>query len=245
MTEERAAVHGSVAGRVWRVGVTMAAVVVVEALVCGVAALPVVGGWWWLAGRTTGYPALDAAFVSLLLVPSYVGFALALLVVSPAATWLTGARTPPEAQMRIAEAGWPLMRWVRYMAATHVVRTLAFPLLRGTQLWTLYLRLNGATVGRRVFVNSLAISDHNLLELGDDVVIGGDVHLSGHTVERGVVVTAPVRLGPGVTIGLGSVVEIDVEVGAGAQIGALSFVPKHARIEAGAVYAGAPVKRIR
>ena len=57
------------------------------------------------------------------------------------------------------------------------------------------------------------MSDYNLIECGDDVVIGGGVHLSGHTVEAGVVKTAPVRLGNKVTIGLGSVVEIGVEIG--------------------------------
>jgi acetyltransferase-like isoleucine patch superfamily enzyme len=245
MTENRAAGHGSAAGRAWRVGVTMAAIVLVEALVCGISALPVVSAWWWLAGRTTGHPALDIAVVSLLLAPSYVAFAVALIFVSPAATWLTGARTPAPAEMRIAEASWPLMRWARYMSATHVVRTLAGPLLRGTQVWTFYMRLNGARIGRRVFVNSLAVSDHSLLDFGDDAVIGGDVHLSGHTVEHGTVITAPVRLGPHVTIGLGSVVEVGVIVGAHGQVGALSFVPKHTVIEEGAVYAGVPVKRIK
>jgi acetyltransferase-like isoleucine patch superfamily enzyme len=95
-----------------------------------------------------------------------------------------------------------------------------------------------------VYVNSLAVTDYNLLEFGDDVVIGDDVHVSGHTVESGVVKTAPLRLGNNVTIGLGSVIEIGVEAGDGCQVGALSFVPKHARLEAGAIYAGIPAQRI-
>jgi len=95
-----------------------------------------------------------------------------------------------------------------------------------------------------VYINTLFISDHNLLEIGDEVVIGSEVHMSGHTVERGVVKTAPVRLGREVTVGLGSVIEIGVTAGAGCQIGALSFVPKHAELSAGAVYVGAPVRRL-
>ena len=73
-------------------------------------------------------------------------------------------------------------------------------------------------------------------------MIGGEVHLSGHTVEAGVVKTAHVRLGRGVTIGLGSVIDIDVEIGDKAQVGALSVVPKHSRLEAGVVYVGIPVR---
>jgi carbonic anhydrase/acetyltransferase-like protein (isoleucine patch superfamily) len=82
--------------------------------------------------------------------------------------------------------------------------------------------------------------DYNLLEFGDGVVIGDAVHVSGHTVEAGVVKTARVRLGPNVTIGLCSVIEIGVEIGADAQVGALSFVPKYTRLPGGVVYVGAP-----
>lgn len=68
--------------------------------------------------------------------------------------------------------------------------------------------------------------------------------MSGHTVEAGVVKTASVRLGRDVTIGLGSVIDIGVTVGPHSQVGALSLVPKYTTLEADAVYAGIPVKRI-
>jgi non-ribosomal peptide synthetase-like protein len=137
-----------------------------------------------------------------------------------------------------------VLLWARSMVATHMVRVFAGTLFRGSPVWTTYLRLAGARLGRRVYVNSLAVTDYNLLEFGDDVVIGDDVHLSGHTVEGGVVKTARLRLGSHVTIGLGSVLEIGVEVGDGCQLGALSFVRKHTRLEAGAVYAGIPAHRL-
>ena len=146
--------------------------------------------------------------------------------------------------MRIADLEWPLLHWVRCMVAIHLVRFFAGTMFRGSPIWTAYLRLNGARLGRRVYVNSLAVSDHNLLEFGDGVVIGGDVHISGHTVERGMVKTGTVYLGRHVTIGLGSVVNIDVDIGSDTQVGALSLVPKHTRLEGGSVYVGIPVKRV-
>jgi acetyltransferase-like isoleucine patch superfamily enzyme len=100
-----------------------------------------------------------------------------------------------------------------------------------------------ARIGRGVH-RLLFVSDHKLLEIGDDVVIGSEVHMSGHTVEAGVVKTAPVRLGREVTIGLGSVIDIGVTVGARSQVGALSLVPKYTTLDADAVYAGIPVRRI-
>ncbi|MBI2186381.1 MAG: hypothetical protein HYU37_04575 [Acidobacteria bacterium] len=89
------------------------------------------------------------------------------------------------------------------------------------------------------------MNDHNLLEFGDRVVIGGGVHLSGHTVEHGVVKTAAVRLGDHVTIGLGTVVGIGVDAGPRCQVGALSFVPKFSRLKAGVTYVGTPVRELR
>jgi acetyltransferase-like isoleucine patch superfamily enzyme len=228
----------------WRVGCTLASIVVVEAVACGVAALPVVVFWSELTPSITSDGLVRAVVFSLLLVPSYLAFAMCLMATSALANRVTGARTPPNASMPISEMGWPLMRWARYMVASHVVRALAGGIFRGSPIWTAYLRLNGATIGRRVYVNSLCVSDHNLLEFGDDVVIGGEVHLSGHTVEAGIVKTGRVCLGRNVTIGVGSVIDVGVTVGDETDVGALSVVPKHTVLEPGGAYAGIPARRI-
>ena len=144
----------------------------------------------------------------------------------------------------MSDLDWGLLNWSRYMVSTHVVRVLVGTFFRSSPLWTWYLRLNGATIGSGVYINSLSISDHNMLEFGDGVVIGESVHMSGHTVEGGVVKTGRVRLGRGVTVGLGSMVAIGVEAGERCQIGALSVVPKNTKLEPGAIYAGVPVRKI-
>ncbi len=231
-------------GALWRLGWAIVTICIVQGLVCGLSVLPVLLLWSGLVQWTAGSPAARLVIFSLSVVPSYVLFAFALMMLSALSTRVTGWRTRPRAEMRIADMDWALLTWARYMAAIHVVRFFAGTLFRGSPIWTAYMRLNGARLGHRVYVNSLAVSDHNLLEFGDDVVIGGDVHLSGHTVEGGVVKTGTVRLGRNVTIGLGTVINIDVDIGSDCQVGALSFVPKHTRLEGGAVYAGIPVRRI-
>jgi len=223
-----------------RIAWTIATLVVVQAVVCGVSAVPAVLVWHQAAAASEPDSVLRWMLFSIAIVPSYVLFALCLTIVSPLAMRLLRWYTPPDAALRIADLDWELMRWVRFGASIHLVRIIAGTLFKGTPIWTFYLRLNGARLGKRVYVNSLAVSDYNLIACGDDVVIGGSVHLSGHTVESGVVKTARVRLGSHVTIGLGSVVEIGVEIGSHAQVGALSFVPKFAKLEGGRVYAGAP-----
>jgi serine acetyltransferase len=228
-----------------RIGWTIVTLAVVQTLVCGAAFLPVVLIWWLTWPLTESSGALRAAAIGAGVLPSYALFTVLLMFVSAVTVRTLNWRTPANVEMRIADVEWPLLQWVRSMVATHIVRLLAGALFRGSPLWTAYLRLAGARLGRRVYINSLSVSDYALLEFGDDVVIGDGAHLSGHTVEGGVVKTAPLRLGSNVTIGLGSVIEIGVTAGDGCQVGALSFVPKYARLDAGATYAGIPAVRIR
>jgi acetyltransferase-like isoleucine patch superfamily enzyme len=224
----------------WRIVWTLVTLIAVETLVCALSILPVVVVWYLLQDIVPSSPAVRLFVWSLAIVPSYAAFALLLMVIAPGAIRLAGWKTPADAHMRIADMDWALLRWVRYGASIHLVRIVAGSLFRGTPMWTTHLRLSGARLGKRVYVNSLSVSDYNLLDFGDDVVIGGGVHLSGHTVEAGVVKTARIRLGRNVTIGLGSVIEIGVEIGPDVQVGALSFVPKYAKLKGGVTYAGAP-----
>jgi acetyltransferase-like isoleucine patch superfamily enzyme len=228
----------------WRMATTMVSIVVEQGLVCALALTPVVVIWTYVTSWLPEFALLRAAVFSAMLVPSYIAFALCLMVLSGLATRATGTVTPADTEMRIAEMSWPLMCWARHMIRLHIVRVCAGTLFRGSPIWTAYLRMNGARIGRRVYVNTVHISDYNLLEFGDDVVIGSEVHISGHTVEAGVVKTGRVRLDRNVTIGLSSVIEIGVEIGPNSQIGALSFVPKHSKLPGGSVYAGIPVRRL-
>lgn len=233
--------------RTWRVVWTIASIFVVESLVFGLAVLPAVLFWQLIQHWPLPRPQetlIEPLVIAMTLVPSYLVFAVALIVLSAWSTKLLGWRTAAGGAWAIADLEWPLLGWARYMISTHVVRVLVGTFFRGSPLWTWYLRMNGARIGRGVYVNSMSISDHSLLDFGDGVVIGESVHLSGHTVERGVVKTGPVALGPGVTVGLGAIVGIGVVAGERCQIGALSVVPKYTRLEAGATYAGVPVRRI-
>lgn len=217
----------------------------VELIVCGLSALPVVILWFQLARGLGSNPRLRIPVLSGALIPSYIIFALLLLFLSPLAMRLLGWRTPPQAEMRIADLDWELMHFVRFAAANHVVRVLAGTFFRASPIWTAHLRLAGAQLGRRVYINSLELNDYNLLNFEDDVVIGAGAHLSGHTVENGIVKTGAVHLGRNTTVGVNSIVEIGVTTGPNCEIGAISFVPKNATLEADAIYAGIPVKRIR
>ena len=228
--------------RALRVGWAALSVLLVQSALIALAALPSFLLLEWLARSSAG-PARPVVLLCAF-GPAYVLFAVCFMILSPLTMRGLGWRTPADAKLRIAHMDWPLLDWARYLASAHLVRLLAGGVLRATPLWTMYLRLNGARIGRAVYVNSLEVMDHNLLELEDGVVIGAGAHLSGHTVEAGFLKTGTVHVGRYVTIGVGSVVGIDVTIGAGTQVGALSFVPKHSHLAEGALYAGIPVQRI-
>ncbi len=226
---------------VWAIG----SMLMIETLVFGLSGLPAFLFWTWaLSWATPPWPLVRPLVLAMSLVPAYLVFATTLVILSAASTRAFGWRTAPDGAWRLADLDWGLLNWSRYMISTHVVRVLVGTFFRSSPLWTWYLKLNGAQIGRGVYINSLSISDHNMLEFGEGVVIGESVHLSGHTVEGGVVKTGRVRLGRGVTVGLGSMVGIGVEAGDRCQIGALSVVPKHTRLAADTIYAGVPVRRI-
>lgn len=233
------------AGAVIRVLWAVLSCFVVESIVFGISVLPAVLFWeWHLHWNLPGPFWIRVTLLSMAFIPAYILFVFSLMILSAMATRIFGWRAPDNSEMPINNPDWPLLNWGRYSISTHLVRIFAGPLFRATPVWTMYMRLNGARLGHRVFVNSLGVMDHNLLEFGNDVVIGSDVHLSGHTVERGIVKTAKVRLGDRVTVGASSIVEIGVEAGTGCQIGALSFVPKFLTLEAEQTYAGIPVRRV-
>lgn len=231
-------------GRRARVFWTFLSGLIVETLVFALASLPAALIWTAALPLVRGPLYARLALFALTLVPTYLLFTFGLMVYTALATRWLGWRAVPDSEMELAEVGRPLMNMVRGAALHHFVRIFAGTLYRGTPAWTFYIRLNGARVGRQVYVNTLSIGDCSLLEIGDGSVIGSDVHVGGHWVERGSMRTGRVKLGRNVMIGNGSVVGIGVTIGDNVQVGALSVVPKGVSLEADGVYVGSPARRI-
>ena len=227
-----------------RFGWTVITAFVALSIIFGVSVLPAVAFIEWHTRWGLDPWWLRIIVLAMALLPTYIIFIVMLMATSALATRVLGWRPPKQGDFRITDLPWEICDWARYMIISHLVRTFAGPLFGTTPLWVWYMRWNGATVGKQVWVNSLGVTDHCLLELGDDVVIGSDVHLSAHTVERGHVRFAPVRIGRGSTIGVGSHVEIGADIGAGCQVGSLSMVPKYAQLDGPATWVGVPVHRI-
>jgi non-ribosomal peptide synthetase-like protein len=211
------------------------------ALLLGVALWPAVALWSFAEARLPATGALRALGLGVALSAGYLVFGLALLLVLPVARWVTFAPGTKEGRFPFLSLG--TWRWASYNALTLVLRFSFVNWIRVTPLLPLFHRLMGARIGKRVHINTAVVADQNLIEIGDDTVIGGDVTLVCHVAERGQLVTAPVRIGRGVTVGLMAVILPGCTIGDGAVIAAGAVLSKGARVGPGEVWAGVPARR--
>jgi non-ribosomal peptide synthetase-like protein len=211
-------------------------------VLCGIALVPAVALLSWATAALP--PAGLARWLGLGLAGAagYFAFGLALVVVLPVARWVTFARGTPVGRFPYLSV--PAWRWASYNALTLILRFAFVNWIRLTPFLVLYHRLMGAKIGRRVQINTAVLADQNLIEIGDDTVIGGDVTLVCHAAERGRLVTAPIRIGRGVTVGLMAVIFPGCTIGDGAVIAAGSVLSKGARVGPGEIWVGVPARRV-
>ncbi len=135
--------------------------------------------------------------------------------------------------------------WTGYNCMILVANSAFLDVFRLSPFQILFYRLMGAKIGERVIVNTAGLADLSMLEIGNDVLIGGGVALICHASERGFLKLAPTKIGNNVSIGLGSVIMPDVEIGDGASIAPCSLVPKGMRIPPKGVWGGNPLRDLR
>jgi non-ribosomal peptide synthetase-like protein len=212
------------------------------ALILGVALAPAIALLGWAEARLPEAGAARAVGLGVAIAGGYFVFGLALLLVVPAARWVTFARGTPVGRFPYLSFG--AWRWASFNALTLMLRFTFVNWIRVTPFLPFYHRLMGARIGRRVQINTAVIADQNLVEIGDDTVIGGDVTLVCHSAERGKLVTAPVRIGRDVTIGLMAVVFPGCVIGDGAIVAAGAVLSKGPRVGPGEIWAGVPARRV-
>jgi non-ribosomal peptide synthetase-like protein len=171
----------------------------------------------------------------------YFTFTLCLVVVAGVFRRLTFARSPLGTFPYYSVKG---IQWASYNAIILLVRYACINWLRVTPFIVVFHRLMGMKIGRRVQINTAVIGDSNLIEIGDDTVIGGDVTLVAHSAERGNLVTGRVKIGSNVTVGLMAMIMPGVEIGDGAVVAANAFLAKDTKVGPGEVWAGIPARPI-
>ena len=111
----------------------------------------------------------------------------------------------------------------------------------GTPLMPMYLRAMGAKVGRDVWFETLAVTEFDLVHLGDGCVVNRGACVETHLFHDRLMRTGPATLGPGSTLGPNSAVLPDTTLGECCSVGARSFVMRGEQLPAHTRWHGAPV----
>jgi len=206
----------------------------------GLALWPAVLLWQRVEAALPAEGALRVPALTIAAVAAYFVAGLALLLIVPVARWVLFATGTPVG--RFPYLSWGAYRWASYNALTLLVRFSFINWIRVTPFLPLFHRLMGMKVGRRVQFNTAVVADQNLIEVGDDSVVGGDVTLVCHAAESGALVTAPTRIGRRVTIGIMAVILPGCTIGDDAVVAAGAIVTKGTVIEPGEIWAGIPAR---
>jgi len=145
------------------------------------------------------------------------------------------------------DASFTVLRWLIYSGIYTIVHTTIMPMVRMTWFANLFFRLLGCRMGKRVFLNTWTLNDPYLIELGDDVIVGGGAELSCHIYEKGRLILDRIRIGSGSLVGANCYISPGVTIGEKCVIGLGSVVRRGKRIPDGAHYtslAGLPVREM-
>jgi acetyltransferase-like isoleucine patch superfamily enzyme len=187
-------------------------------------------------GPATYYPALGAT-----LVLSYITYGLFLILIAPLFNLLLGGRLSAWRGPQVSPGA---LRWYVHATLTLLPRLTFLEFLSATPYLNVFYMLMGMKIGEGVTINTTAIADPSLIELGDRVTLGGSCNLMAHYAQGGYLVIAPVKIGAGATIGLRAIIMGGVTVGSKAKVLAGSFVMPKTVIPDGETWGGIPAVRI-
>jgi non-ribosomal peptide synthetase-like protein len=114
--------------------------------------------------------------------------------------------------------------------------------LTGTPMISPVLRLFGTHIGRRVWLNTTTLTEFDLVEIGDDAMVGEGADPQTHLFEDRVMKMSLVKIGARASVGARSVVLYDAEVGPGASLDAFSLVMKGEVLPAESRWRGIPAR---
>ncbi|GAA1964369.1 Pls/PosA family non-ribosomal peptide synthetase [Amycolatopsis minnesotensis] len=165
---------------------------------------------------------------------------LANTLVTAALKWLVMGRYRPR-----TEPYWGT--WVRGTELiTGLYEAVAVPQLVGNFTGTPWIsplvRLFGVRVGRRVWLNSVSFTEFDLVEIGDDAMIGQEADLQTHLFEDRVMKMSYSKAGASASVGSHAVVLYDAEASAGSFLDADSLVMKGETLPDASGWRGIPAR---
>lgn len=212
------------------------------ALVAGLALAPAMQAYQMMQCCMTGWPqSLHMAGSGVAMALSYMVYGFSLILIAPIFNLILGGRLVPWRGKQVSPGA---LRWYVHATMTLLPRLSFLDFISATPYINLYYRLMGMKIGHNVTINTTAIADPSLIELGHRVTLGGSCSLMAHYAQGGYLVIAPVKVGDGATIGLRAIVMGGVTIGARAKVLAGSFVLPKTEIPDGETWGGIPAARV-
>ncbi len=178
--------------------------------------------------------------IALAFVPLYLAFVAAAGFAVVALKWLVVGRYRP-----VTKPLWSFFVW-RTELVTATYENLAVNLLleplRGTPWLSAYLRLMGARIGKRVYLDTTDLTEFDLVAIGDDAALNDAAGLQTHLFEDRVMKVSTVTVGARATVGSLAIILYDAEIGEGAELGDLSVLMKGETLAAGTAWEGSPAR---
>jgi non-ribosomal peptide synthetase-like protein len=115
----------------------------------------------------------------------------------------------------------------------------------GTPVQSLFWRLVGVHLGRRLFDDGCGMSEKNLVTIGDDVTLNAGSFIQCHSQEDFAFKSDRTTVGSGCTIGVAALVHYGVTMEDDAELGPDAFLMKGEEVPAGAAWAGNPARDAR
>lgn len=114
----------------------------------------------------------------------------------------------------------------------------------GTPFKSMFMRLLGIKVGKRLYDAGCGIPEKTLVTIGDDCALNEGTVLQGHSLEDGTFKSGRIVLGDRCTVGVEAFVHYGVTMGDGSTLEADAFLMKGEDVPDNATYVGNPAREI-
>jgi carbonic anhydrase/acetyltransferase-like protein (isoleucine patch superfamily) len=140
--------------------------------------------------------------------------------------------------------GMGLFLWVIQETSLDIALNLSHKFMIHTPTPDLLYRLFGFKLRKGVSILT-RLWDPDLLDVGENTLVGTDAVISGHFIKDGILYRKRVKIGKNVTIGARCTLGVGVVVGDNTIIAYGSTVPPNAVLDPNCFYSGVPVKKIK
>lgn len=134
--------------------------------------------------------------------------------------------------------GW---RYYRFWVVQTLIRTAPVVLFRGSPLYSLYLRLLGARLGRNTAIECQSVPVcTDLISIGANSILRKETIILGYRAQAGYIHTGRLTIGRDAFVGVGSTIDIDTSIGDRAQLGHASALQRGQHIPNDEHWHGSP-----